>query len=90
MRDYHAKIRTKLQARLTPHNHSLSCGRTMMVYPIFPGACMQEYRPDRAHLVPADFMHQVSEYGNAPDKGGVRRHPRPPRGARPCALARGR
>ena len=31
-------------------------------------------------------MHQVSEYGNAPDKGGVRRrYPHPTRGAWPCA-----
>jgi hypothetical protein len=26
--------------------------------------------PERAHIVPQDFMHAVSEYGNAPELGG--------------------
>jgi hypothetical protein len=29
-------------------------------------AKLLEYKPDRAHLVPESFMHDISEYGNAP------------------------
>eukprot|EP01052_Picozoa_sp_SAG31_P023197 SAG31_NODE_1896_length_6964_cov_3.399854_5_plen_62_part_00 len=30
-----------------------------------------DYKPERARLVPETFVHDVSEYGNAPELGGV-------------------
>jgi hypothetical protein len=34
-------------------------------------AALLDYKPERAHLVPENFIHDISEYGNAPDLGGI-------------------
>ena len=72
MRDYHAKIRSKLVSSALAALPSstaagIMCADSAPVQEVGGG----EVKPDCAHLVAKDFMHGISEYGNAPDKGGV-------------------